>query len=861
MKNSQIHIPLGIDRFASRTALSVVFLLNIVMLFCGRAAEDITLAENGKAPFPIVVSTGSSETNRANAAVLAEYLKKMTGAEFAIEEGDGSRGIVLGVQADFSGLPKRFDLDPQDPLRSEEYALYSHPAGFLLVGATDLGVQNAMWDFLHRKGYRQYFPGPEWEIIPSVSKLAAGYDEVQKPSFYMRKYFYNGGTSQERKALFDDWQRKNRMQSGQDVNTGHSWNGIFERNRDAFLANPELRAMVNGERILNEKNPKFNLVNPELRKLVVEDRLSEMRKNPEQKSISIDPSDGGSFDESEEGKAFGSISDQVVLLANDVAEAIDKEFPGTPVGMYSYGFYSDPPSIRVHPNVVVQITTAFRQTPMTLQEQIQAWAKQGAAVGIRDYISVPVWDFDLPSRARLSWLSKYINNWRNYHAWGVRYYKAECSDNWGIMGLVYYTGSRVLWDVNDPVTAESVTEEFLQNCFGPVISEMSEFYNLMAKKPILGPDLINRLYSSLQAAMDKNPPQAVMTRLHSLACYVRYVELYSRYIELEGEDRRDAFKVLATHMFRSDERRMTATRGVMRMIARESGLQWPKELILTFRRGAPPWALDEPPYTVEEIEAFVKEGIKNNERLSFETISYSDDLVPVTPLLKEKDYPVGEFGISDKRSLFYTWADSEGSEWKIKLTNVRGPKPNAREPKPRLLRVELWSAADLLGEAPVDQQIIEVPMGETGEVVLKSANKGLHWVSLVGPEVGDILDLDETKLWTVTSVPDAPVQMMPRMVPRGAFYFYVPEGTRILGMWIDGEGVLKDPDGNVVKELVKQDSYLKFDVPENMDGKFWKFDNWRGRPLLLTAPSYFASTPELLLLPREVVEADALKQD
>ena len=263
------------------------------------AAENdgkICLAEKGKAEFPVIIAKNASETIRANAATLTSYLLKMTGATFTVEEGDGATGIVLGRQEDFSALPKRFDADPADPRRTEEYMLFTHPKGLLLVGASELGAQNAMWDFLGRQGYRQYFPGPTWEIIPSVPRMFASYDEVQKPSYIMRSVWFTFGTYPERGALYNDWCRKNRTASGFYINAGHAYDGIIVKNKEIFLKHPEYLAMVGGER----KGAKFNVTNPDLRQLVVEYKLAELRAHPEQTSVSMDPSDGGGWDESEE---------------------------------------------------------------------------------------------------------------------------------------------------------------------------------------------------------------------------------------------------------------------------------------------------------------------------------------------------------------------------------------------------------------------------------------------------------------------------------------------------------------------------------------------------------------------------------
>ena len=64
-------------------------------------AAPVTLVTNGKALMPVVISANASGNTVAVAEELAGYLSKISGAKFAVEKGDGSRGIVLGTLADF----------------------------------------------------------------------------------------------------------------------------------------------------------------------------------------------------------------------------------------------------------------------------------------------------------------------------------------------------------------------------------------------------------------------------------------------------------------------------------------------------------------------------------------------------------------------------------------------------------------------------------------------------------------------------------------------------------------------------------------------------------------------------------------
>ena len=836
------------------------------------AAENdgkICLAEKGKAEFPVIIAKNASETIRANAATLTSYLLKMTGATFTVEEGDGATGIVLGRQEDFSALPKRFDADPADPRRTEEYMLFTHPKGLLLVGASDLGAQNAMWDFLGRQGYRQYFPGPTWEIIPSVPRMFASYDEVQKPSYIMRSVWFTFGTYPERGALVEDWRRKNRMITGFYINAGHTYDGIIAKNKEVFLKHPEYLAMVGGER----KGAKFNVANPDLRQLVVEYKLAELRAHPEQTSVSMDPSDGGGWDESEEAKTIGSPSDQAITLANAVAEAMEKEFPGRSVGLYAYNRHAEPPTIKVNKNVYILVATSFRGTFLSLKEQMEGWQKQGATLGIRDYLSYPAANYDIPARCAGGFpSSSSVKRFKDYHDWGARLYSAESGDNWGINGFLYYSVARMLWNVNDTSFLDGFKEEFISNCFGPVANEIRPYYEALSSEnsPVLEPGFFNRLYSAIEAARAKKPGEAIDARLDDLTLYVRYQELYKKYADVSGPARQQAAREMFSHLYRARFHSTNHAYGIIRDLSgRDRSLGWTQEETKSFGRGVPLWEIQAPleektspalslwepraPYERNEILAMSADGVKNNPKLDFKPVSYSKDLVPASPILEgEKAVTPGWIGGQAVHNiLYYTWAEKPGSEWHIKVTcgnDSMGRPTDKIRPK-----IELWAAKEA-EDKPVSVAELDIENGKTGDLVVKSPHDGLHWVILSGAR-WQKLELDPGKSWTVTSSSDIPC-LSQGVAETSTLYFYVPKGTSVIGGHFTGRGTLINPEGKAVKNFDK-DGYVKIEVPKGMDGRLWKVKDLRGGNfLLLTVPPYFAPSPRDLLLPREVVEGE-----
>ncbi len=337
--------------------------------------------------------------------------------------------------------------------------------------------------------------------MPQKEDLSVNVDKVEVPDYYARRIWYGYGTWDELKPLYNNWCKKNRAVVSIALNTGHAYEGIIAKNKAEFEKHPEYLGLVGGER----KSSKFCISNPGLRKLVVDYAIKYFEQNPDADSISMEPSDGGGWCECENCARMGSISDRALTLANEVAEAVSKKFGNKYVGMYAYNLHSPPPTIKVHPNVIISVATAFIRGGYTVDQLIEGWAKKGAMIGIREYYGVNVWDRDLPGSPKASGVKSLANSIADFHRKGARFLSAESSDNWGPNGPGYYIAARVLWDVDEAKRVDELKKDFLEKMFGPAKDRMEEFYNLIDKdnKPLLTEDLIGRMYRALAEAKKK----------------------------------------------------------------------------------------------------------------------------------------------------------------------------------------------------------------------------------------------------------------------------------------------------------------------------------------------------------------------
>ncbi len=531
----------------------------------GALVLAVALCEAGKPALPVMIAPHASSRTRAAADDLAASLGRICGSPFSVETGEGPRGIALGTIRDFPKLGLTSEFDAAEPMRREQYVLRSHKDGLIAVGATEAAVEAAVADILHRAGWRRFFPGPAWEIVPHDPGLALEVAVKAAPSFAARRIWYGFGLSDYNREPFSQWQRRNRVPGAFDLHTGHSGEDLIKRHREAFDEHPEYLALVGGRRV----SAKLCLSNPALRRLVVDDALTRLSKDPALDTISVEPSDGEGWCECEACRALGAPSDRILLLANDVSGELEKGHPGKYVAFYAYNRHAAPPAARVRERVIVSVATSFLPKGREPEEYLEGWRRQGVSLqGVREYYGVFQWHRSLPGRMRggdLVYLSKSLPR---FHALGVRLVSAESGEDWGANGLGYYTASRILWDISEASRVDAIREDFLARAFGAAKAPMRGFYALLDGSRALGKTsvpsgLVPEMYRRLAEAVSSTDDPAVKARLDDLVLYTRYVELHEAY-RSSVLGRQQAFGALVRHARRMRGRMMVHLKALLK---------------------------------------------------------------------------------------------------------------------------------------------------------------------------------------------------------------------------------------------------------------------------------------------------------
>ncbi len=811
----------------------------------GAEPPTVEISRQSTAALAITIGEQASPDVKKSAEQLATYLQKLSGAKFAVQIGDGSSGIIVGQPTDFTHLP--FSLSFQTgPFHREDYLLRSHSQGLYLLAASDLGVSHAVWDLLYRLGYRQFFPGPTWEVIPETRDLSLAVEARQSPDFYSRRIWYNWGLWGYNNEPYQQWCIRNRATQGFQLRSGHAYGGILAANRAAFTAHPEYFAEIDGERRTEGGDLKFCISNPGLRKLVVDHAVRRVQAAPDQDSISMDPSDGGNWCTCEACRQMGSPSDRALTLANEVARAINALGLGDKyVGMYAYNEHSPPPKIEADPHVIISVTTAFLRGGFTFDQIIEGWQARGATTGVYDYLSVVAWDWNLPRGGKAARIAQIQSSLPRFYQQGARFYDAESGDCWGPCGLGYFLASRLMWDVDEADQTDAIIEDFLDRAFGSAKEPMREFYRLINQDDSRRPpsDLVGRMYLTLERAKAATQDHRIHARLDDLILYTRYAELY--YGFAAGQT---SLEKVASHAYRIRKTMMVHSYGLWaRLVSQQAALT-----------EGHPWKREEP-FTSAEITQILKQGIAQNQPVDpgFESVTFSKNLVPATGLKLPEVEPGHWPNRPQDRQHYYIWL---GEEDKPLNLNVRVEKVWANRPP----KLSLYSPQEVKIE-PVAIDDSYLPDGVERTLTLETPYQGLHRVETI--DGGDYTSIRwPPKLpVTVESGIDTP-NVTTHFRGQWSLYFYVPKGTAIVGGWASRianwapriSGKLLDGSGRERLDFgTAQEGWFKVSVPEGEDGKLWKFEHSQGQRLLMTVPPYLARSPEALLLPAEVVQQDS----
>ncbi len=485
-------------------------------------AQPFTIAVQGEPRCVIAVPANApTQVKQDIAPDLAKVLQQVIGGGQipVVNLPVRQPAIVLALATDFPQIAKRHRLADLGP---EGYLIRSERNRLWLLANTALGLQHAVSGLLYEIGCRWYFSHPVWTVIPYQPTLRVRLNLREQPAFKDRVIWYTwGAPTAQISAHYHNWFRRNRQGGHFKVDASHAYERYIPYSE--FEKHPEWFGLVDGKR----QPYQLCVSNPEVQQRVVEGVLKLFESDPGRDMVSVEPNDGGGHCECDKCRAIGNVSDRAFYLANLVAKAVRARYPDKWVGLYSYAYHSEPPRLRIEPGVYVQVTTGFRYTKLSFEEQVNRIRDAGAAVGLYDYYSVQEWFWDLPGAPQAARFYELAQNLKRYHRLGLDTVSAQASTDWITSGLGYWIAAQLMW--NPRLDEKALAEDFFQKAFSRAAAPMRRLYHRWSRGERLSPRNLKLALQDLREAYGLAEDPAVQARLDHVAMYLHWVRLWLEY--------------------------------------------------------------------------------------------------------------------------------------------------------------------------------------------------------------------------------------------------------------------------------------------------------------------------------------------
>jgi hypothetical protein len=449
------------------------------------------LVENGKSDYRIVVGENASPSEKHGAVELQSFLKEISGVVIPVVTDKVSvsdHEIILGDNDHLRGLNLKIDFDK---LGDEGFTICTVDEKLVIAGGKLRGTMYGVYTFLEKLGCR-WFTSKVSRITKKDRIELKPVNDTQVPVLEYREPFYTD-------AFDGDWSARNKMNSttsrltkdhgGKIVYSHfvHTFDSLLSPS-EYFADHPEYFSEVDGKRI--SEHTQLCLTNPDVLKISIEKVRQWMKDAPEANIFSVSQNDWYNCCQCAECKAIddreGSHSGTMLWFVNQIAEAIEKDFPDKAIDTLAYQYTRKPPkTIIPRKNVIVRLCSIECCFSHSLEEcevnasfkdDIEGWSKMSDRLYIWDYVT----DF---SHYILPFPNLYVlkPNIQFFVNHGVKGIFEEGNYSGGGKGelaeLRAYVLAKLLWDPN--YDTDTAIDEFLEVYYGKSSAPIREYINVL----------------------------------------------------------------------------------------------------------------------------------------------------------------------------------------------------------------------------------------------------------------------------------------------------------------------------------------------------------------------------------------------
>lgn len=383
-----------------RTALVIVSLV-AVCAPCSQAAPTLTLAEDGKSAYEVLVARDATVAEKHAANEFVSFFQRVTGARLPVRNSTRlPRGpvVIVGPNEAIKAVAPDLSLDG---LGADGFVIETRGPNLILAGGRSRGTLYAVYTFLEDTVGCRWWSSTVSTIPKKPTLAVSPLHDRQVPILEYREPFWAD-------AFDGDWAVRNKA------------NGAFEQLSEAqggkisykgfvhtfyllvppdpyFTQHPEWYSEIGGKRTC--EGAQLCLTNQELKDFVVERVKQWLRESPGASIVSVSQNDGEGACQCAKCQALareeGSEAGPLLHFVNYVAEKIEPEFPNVAVDTLAYKYTRKPPlHVRPRPNVIVRLCShscdfarplGESDSNKTFREDIEGWSKVCNQLYVWDY--------------------------------------------------------------------------------------------------------------------------------------------------------------------------------------------------------------------------------------------------------------------------------------------------------------------------------------------------------------------------------------------------------------------------------------------------------------------------------------------
>ena len=385
----------------------ILISLTLIVAIMECAALDI--AVKGKAAdYTIVIAKDAHPAFKSAAKEFGDFIEQITGVRLPQADDSGelpSKALLIGPTTHSRKLlGDSYIIDEMD----EDSFLLKAVGPHLVVLGKKRGGQYGVYELLERFGGCRWYAS--WHsVIPKADKFSvpSNLDDFQKPAFFMREPFWFD--------MFKTMQGLRNKCNGNHMYIDEPLGGrisfgkgmfvhTFERLMpvgEFFDKHPEYYSEINGKRIKNQCQ--LCLSNPDVLRIVTERTLAAIRRDPTAMLFSVSQNDHQNPCECANCLAlkekYETESGVMLWFVNQVAEAVEKEFPNVFIETLAYQYTRKPPkNIKPRHNVIPRlctievefahpITQSTYNGNIAFQKDIEIWSSISKNLLIWDYVT------------------------------------------------------------------------------------------------------------------------------------------------------------------------------------------------------------------------------------------------------------------------------------------------------------------------------------------------------------------------------------------------------------------------------------------------------------------------------------------